>query len=165
MNAPIKNMILFVLLFAAVTLIRCHIAQGQDKYRVQISWDSDNKLWSGLILMNTGSSPITVSRVQLNNRDDCVLKPIDLAKVESAPNSLERGKVVALMLSSFDTKGIFLDEGEPIQPSGDFSILLRVGEKALLVKPPRCGGIVRALVMSRESTMSVQFNKPYIGNR
>lgn len=156
---------LITLLWAIILLLGHQPAHAQDAYRVGIAWDSDNRLWPGLILMNTGSSPITVTSIQLNSRDDCVLKPIDLAQVQSAPNSIERLRLVALTLSSSASKGVLLDEQDPLHPSGGIAITLRVGEQALLAKPPRCGGIVRAQVMSREGTINVQFNKPYTGNR
>lgn len=155
----------FTLLCALVLLLGHRPAHSQDAYRIRIAWDPNNDLWPGLILMNTGSSPITVTGVQLNSRDDCILKPIDLAKVQSAPNSTERLQLVALTLSSFGSKGVLLDERDPLHPSDGFAITLRVGEQALLAKPARCGGIVRAQVVSREGTMNVQFNKPYTGNR
>ena len=140
-------------------------AYGQDSYSVRISWDPGNDLWPGLILMNTGSRPMNVARVQLNSRDDCVLVPLNLNSVETAPNSSERLRLVALALSSIGSKGVLLDEQDSLQPSERSALTLRVGEQALLVKPPRCGGIVRAQVKAHEATMNVQFNRPYTGNR
>lgn len=153
------------LLWAVVFLLGHPPSHGQEAYRVRIAWDPDNELWPGLVLMNTGSSTITVNSVQLNSRDDCILKPIDLAKAQSAPNSTERLRLVALALSSAGSKGVLLDERDPLHPGEGIPIALRVGEQVLLAKPARCGGIVRAQVVSRESTMNVQFNRPYTGNR
>ncbi len=153
------------LLWVFILLFGLQPTYGQEAYRIRIAWDPDNDLWPGLILMNTGFSPITLTRVQLNSRDDCVLKPVDFAKVQSTPNSTERLRLVALTLSSFGSRGVLLDEQDPLHASEGFAITLRVGEQALLAKPTRCGGIVRATVVSRESTMNVQFNKPYTGNR
>ncbi len=152
-------------LMAAIFFAGYLPAFGQDKYRVQISWDPGNDLWTGLILLNAGTNPLTLKRVQLNSRGDCVLRPIDLDKAQSTPNSLGRMRLVELALSSITSKGVLLDDQDSLHASNDTLLTLKVGEQVLLPKPARCGSIVHAVVEAYETNFTVSFNRPYTGKR
>jgi hypothetical protein len=131
--------------------------------RLRIRWDPRQEPWDGLTLLNEGRRPLEVAEVLLNGREDCRLRFVDPAKTQTAPGSVARMELVAYALFSLNTAGFFFDARGELARNAAGSAVLRTGDRAILVKPPRCGAIVRALVRTDRGTFEIAFDRPYTG--
>lgn len=131
--------------------------------RLRIYWNPRQEPWDGLNLLNEGRRPIEVTAVRLNEREDCTLLFVDPARTETAPGSYARMELVAYALFSLNTPGFFIDARGELARNASAPAVLRTGDRVILVKPPRCGAIVRALVDTNRGTFEIAFDRPYTG--
>ena len=133
--------------------------------RIRVYWDPRQEPWSGLNLLNEGEIPLEIRNIILNDRNDCKLRFIHTGEVETAPGSIGRMEFVAYTLFALHSIGFFLDAGSEIGSGQSKPVTMLVGDRAILIKPPQCGAIVRASVDTDRGLFKIQFDKPYTGQK
>lgn len=133
--------------------------------RVRIYWDARQEPWTGLNLLNDGEVPLEIRQILLNEREDCKLRYIEAKEVETTPGSNSRLELIAYSLFAFQSIGFFLDVGTAIGAEHGRPVTMLVGDRAILIKPPQCGSLVRASIHTDRGIFKIQFDRPYTGRR
>jgi hypothetical protein len=144
-----------------------------NEYQVGISWNAMDSSWDGMFVRNSGTKPLSVSGIQLNNRNDCQLKPYSLEKLRKLVSlqqavqtwgstainvfglpKMEPGIVLIGELPlDLQSLGISPEESE-----------IKVGGRVAILNFTKCESVSVATVDTDVGSISVKFKQPYTGH-
>jgi len=142
-------------------------------YQVGISWNAMDRSWEGMFVTNTGEKPLSVVGVQLNNRNNCRLKPYNLERIqklislEQATKLWGSAAINLFGLPKTVTGSVLIPElpanlqGLGIAPEES---QIKVGAKIVIVNLTKCDRVTVAKVDTDVGSVLIKLKRPYTGH-
>jgi len=144
-----------------------------DEYKIEISWNAMDSNWDGMFVRNSGTKPLSVFGIQLNNRDDCQLKPYSLEKLRklvSLQQAIQIWGSTAINLfglPKMEPGIVLIAELPPDLQSLGISpeeSAVKVGGRIAILNWTNCDSVEVAKVDTDIGSISVKFKQPYNGH-
>jgi hypothetical protein len=135
--------------------------------------ERDRPRLDGMFVTNSGDKPLTVVRVQLNNRNDCQLKPYNLARIqreislEQAVKEWGSAAINLFGLPKTEAGSVLIPELPPAFQNLGISpeeSQIKVGGKVAILNLTKCNSVAVATIDTDVGSISIKFKRPYTGH-
>ncbi len=157
----------------AVKAIKSAAPVPGGDYQVGISWNAVDPSWDGMFVTNNSGGSLSLSAVELNNRNQCLLKAYSLDKIKqvlSVQQAMKAWGSAAINLIGLPKIG----SGSVLAPELPRSMqdlglapeeaTLKAGDRVPIVNGTKCNPVVEAKVDTDSGAVSIKFKRPYSGH-